>query len=628
MGAGGMTQEPRALGKPYDASADQALPGMPEPPPPTLAERLAAVDAAPQTESAPTHEWDPAGPVPMARIDITGEGEASRSLRRALRRGVLPDVYVQHGHLVEVSVATTAPITRRIVRRGRHLAVREIEAAALRRLLADHTFCYRVKPVKPPKGSPPDAPVTFAETEALPGAQTCRDVLSATVWDGVPPLAGVSTSPVLRPDGSLVQDPGYDEATGVYYSPTLDVGRIPDRPDEDGVERARRFVLEDVLGNFPWVDKADRANYVALLVTPLLRWYTGALAPLGAISAATAGTGKTLLAGDIPQALYGLTSRPWVASDEELRKSISTVLLHSTAPVVLFDNVPEWESVKSPTLAKLLTSEQWDDRALGGNEGIEVENDRLWMATGNSMTFGGDMPSRTVLVRLDAKMARPDLRPADDFKIPDLQSWLKEPGNAAALLRALLIMVADWVAAGARQGLYTKRQFTRWATAAGGFLAHHDVHGFLMNESALDQADDEMTQWLGFAHEWHTHFGDAWKSTTEVHADATNFGFNSTGGINDPWHGHFLTDGNGRPVTAVGLGKRLGGKIDRIFGSDADGYRIERLTNSRTGQNKYRVVLASTVTGVTGPDVEDAPAGAVEEQQGSLFDTGGSGATP
>jgi putative DNA primase/helicase len=48
-----MTEQPRALGKPYDDSADQALPGMPEPPPPTLAERLAAiVDAPPPPQHA------------------------------------------------------------------------------------------------------------------------------------------------------------------------------------------------------------------------------------------------------------------------------------------------------------------------------------------------------------------------------------------------------------------------------------------------------------------------------------------------------------------------------------------------------------------------------------------------
>lgn len=609
-----MSEQPRALGRPYDDSLDQALPAppggdWPEASAPPLAERMAAADAPAPPIDGPAVN---AGALP--RIDITGEAEGGRALRRALRRGILPDVYVRHGELVEISEATAAR-TRRIQRRGRQLAVRAVEPSSMRRLLAEHAWVYRMKPDKVAKGAPP----TWSEHETSPAVQLCRDVLSATDWAGVSPLFGVSTSPVLRPDGSLVQTPGYDEVTGVYYSPTLDIGTIPERPGEAEVAAAREFIVDDVLGNFPWVDKSDRANYLGLLVTPLLRWYTGALSPLGAITAATAGTGKTLLAGDIPQALYGLTSRPWVSSDDEIRKSISTILMTSTAPVVLFDNVPEWESVKSAQLAKLLTSEQWDDRLLGGNAAVEAENDRLWLATGNAMSFGGDMPSRTVLVRLDAKMARPDLRPAEEFKIPDMQDWLKTPANAAEVLRALLILVADWVAAGAHTGLYTKRQFTRWARAAGGFLAHHGVHGFLMNESALDQADDELTMWLGFAHEWYTHFGSAWKSATEVHASATNFGFDSAGAIADPWHGHYLADGHGRPVTAVGLGKRLGSKLDRIFGSDAEGYRIERLTDSRTGQGRYRVVRAAEVTGAAAP--ADARPSTPAPRQPGFFDT-------
>lgn len=555
---------------------------------PSLAERMAAAELAPAEA--------------MPHIEITGEAEGSRALRRAIGRGILPDVYVRRGALVEISEATTRP-KHHVQRHGRHLAIRDIKPPSLRRLLADHAYVFKNKPNRVGKNEPP----SWSEHEVLAPVLLCSDVLSQTAWPGVHGLAGVSTSPVLRPDGSLVQTPGYDEATGIYYSPSLDVGTIPERPTEAEVTTAREFVLTDVLGNFPWVDKADRANYIALLVTPLLKWFTGSLSPLGAISAATAGTGKTLLAGNIPQALYGLTSRAWVDSDEELRKSISTVLLTSTAPVVLFDNVPEWQSVKSPTLAKLLTSEQWDDRALGGNEGIEADNDRLWLATGNAMSFGGDMPSRTVLVRLDAKMSRPDLRPTDDFRIPDLQNWLTDPANAAELLRALLIMVADWVAAGADMGLYTKRQFTRWAQASGGFLAHHGVHGFLMNESALDQADDEVTAWLAFCHAWHVRFGINWKSTTEVHASATAFGFTSVGEVHDPWQGHYLTDGQGRPVSAVGLGKRLGSKINRIFGSDAHGYRVERSTDSRTGQNRYRVVPAASVTGVGADPEESAP---------------------
>lgn len=572
----------------YDASADQPLPGTD-----ALADRIAA------TEAVPVKISDVRAP---RKIDISNESEAGRAIRRALLAGALPETYRRHGHVVVVDELEAMPRSRG----GRHLIMGEVEPPALRRMLGEHTYTYRVKPVA--KKDQVDGGPTTYESEALPTVQTCRDVLSARRWEGLPPLSGVTSSPILRPDGSLVQAPGYDQATGMYYAPALDVGRIPARPDQALVEQARSFVLDTVLGDFPWEDKADRANYLALLVAPILRSMDASLLPLGAVSAASAGTGKTLLAGDIFAALFGLTSRPWVPHDEEVRKAVSTVLLGSTKPVVLFDNVPEWQSIASPILAKLLTSSQWDDRALGTMDAVDVENDRLWLATGNSMSFGGDMPSRTVLVRLDAKMARPDLRDPAEFKIPNLQAWLTDPGHAAEFLRNLLIMIADWVAHDRPRGNYVMRQFTSWARNAGGFLDHHGVHGFLGNADALSDVDDEMTAWLAFCHEWHSQFGTDWKTPTEV-ARSTQTMFDPMGGsVFDPWQGHYLVDSHGRPVSAVGLGKRLGGKVGRIFGGDVHGYRIEKLVNSRTGQSRYRVIRAADVDKIPDGKASDSSA--------------------
>lgn len=581
-----------ALGKPYDDSRDQPLPGMPADnaarpaavalPGSSLAERIAAAGKQ----------------QPATRIDLTNEAEAIRNVRRAILRRALPATYKRHGRLVVVDELEKPPARGFLSRGGSNLAVRDIEPPTLRRLVAEHTWGYKLKPESR------KADAKLVEVEAAPPVQVCRDVLDAHQWPGVQPLAGVTSAPVLRPDGTLVQDPGYDEATGMFYAPALDVGRIPERPAAAVAAAAREFVLDTVLGDFPWVDKADKANYLALLVAPILRTMAGALVPLGAITAAAAGTGKTLLAGDIPAALYGITSRPWVADDEEVRKAVSTVLARSAKPVVLFDNVPEWQSVSSPMLAKLLTSAQWDDRVLGSNTEIDVENDRLWLVTGNSMTFGGDIPSRTVLVRVDAEMSRPDLRDPREFKIGNLQAWLVDPDNAAELLRQLLIMVADWVAAGRHDGDYVMRQFTPWARAAGGFLDHHGVHGFLANRSALDVADDETTAWLAFVAEWHSQFGTAWKSPTEIARSATQM-FEPMSGSYDPWNGHYLVDGKGHPVTAVGLGKRLTGKIGKIFGGDVHGFRLERVVNTRTGQSSYRVIKAADIHN---PDLDVLPA--------------------
>jgi hypothetical protein len=566
------------MSTPARIPGETPLGDMPEPVDPrvALAERIAAAEAR--------RLVDVRQPV---KIDITNEAEAGRALRRVINRGALPNTYRRHGRLVVVDELDEVPVRRAVASRGgRHLVVRDVEPSTLRRLIGEVAYAYVLKK----ESRKVDA--KWIEVEALPAGQTCRDVLDSHSWPGVPALVGVTSSPVLRPDGSIVQTPGYDEATGMFYAPALTFDPVPAKPSEAEVTVAREFVVDTILGDFPWVDKADLANYLALLVAPIMRTKTGALTPLGAITAASAGTGKTLLAGDIPAALYGLSSRPWVDSDEEVRKSISTILVGSTKPVALFDNVPETRTVDSPMLAKLLTSAQWDDRLLGGNEAIDVENDRLWLVTGNSMTFGGDMPSRTTLVRLDAKVARPDLRDPSEFKIGNLQEWLTDDANAAELLRSLLILIADWVAAGAPKGTYVMRQFTPWARDAGGFLDHHGVHGFLANRQALDAADEETGQWLGFCHMWHSTFGDQWVTPTQVVASAEKFRIGSDGERLDPWQGQMFTDRHtGRPVSVVTLGKRLGGKIGKVFPAGDRSYRLDRTTDSRTGQNRYRVEL-------------------------------------
>ena len=73
-------------------------------------------------------------------------------------------------------------------------------------------------------------------------------------------------------------------------------------------------------------------------------------------------------------------------------------------------------------------------------------------------------------------MPRPEER--TEFKIPDLDQWILVPANQRQVLWHLLVLVADWTRSGAprHRGL-TMRQFTPWAEAVGGFLAHHGVRG-------------------------------------------------------------------------------------------------------------------------------------------------------
>ena len=97
------------------------------------------------------------------------------------------------------------------------------------------------------------------------------DLLGEVRWPGLPPLFAVVGAPVLRPDGTLLQRPGYDPTTGTYLAAKVPLDPVPDRPTAVQVARARAFVLDRFLVDFPWVTSADRANYLGLLLTPVLR---------------------------------------------------------------------------------------------------------------------------------------------------------------------------------------------------------------------------------------------------------------------------------------------------------------------------------------------------------------------
>ena len=167
-------------------------------------------------------------------------------------------------------------------------------------LLAQHVYCYRKKPVKGKQGESDKT----VEVSTLPGVSTTRAVLTQTTWPGLPHLAGVISMPIIRPDGTILAEAGYDAATRLYYRPALSIGRIPDRPTGVQVAEARMYIFDYVLTDFCWDTPASKANFFGMLMTPIMRRFIDGLPPFGLISAATRGSGKSLLT-EIMKALYG-----------------------------------------------------------------------------------------------------------------------------------------------------------------------------------------------------------------------------------------------------------------------------------------------------------------------------------
>ena len=466
-----------------------------------------------------------------------------RAVKQALNEGKVPGTYVTAGRVVICEEVSGSPdMVTAEGSRPLPVGVSQAAPAGLQALLADHTFTFRRVPVK-------GQPDQWEPSEFTPTAETLAAVLAPKSWPGLPPLNGIIGSPVLRPDGTLLAEPGYDKASGLYLASRVQLPQIPERqaPAAGTVAWARDLLFRQVLGDFRWAGGADMANYTAMLITQVIRrWLGGAPVPLLMITATDAGAGKTLLA-TICGVLFGLGKYIWTDDEAELRKQLTSVLADQSG-VICFDNVPKGTVIRSAVLSKLLTDRTWGDRLLGGNVLAKFANDRLWAVTGNNLRIGGDNRTRTVLVALDAG-PHPERRTG--FALPDLESWIEQPGNQRDLMFAVLVLVADWAAAGCPLAdVVPMRQFTRWSQAAGGFCAWHGVTGFGTNAGELEVMDDDNSDWTSFLARWAGMHGRVSVTSAQL-CDSQH---------DQRWGGTFPTGKGGMAMTSKGLGRRLAGE--------------------------------------------------------------------
>jgi hypothetical protein len=104
-----------------------------------------------------------------------------------------------------------------------------------------------------------DGPI---EPKVPPPMDVVRDVNNLSEWPGLPTIVGIIECPVSAADGALIDAPGWDPAARLWYQPApgLTVGTVPERPTPEDVASARELLLTDLLGDFPFADRASKAN--------------------------------------------------------------------------------------------------------------------------------------------------------------------------------------------------------------------------------------------------------------------------------------------------------------------------------------------------------------------------------
>ena len=332
---------------------------------------------------------------------------------------------------------------------------------------------------------------------ALPPFHVIDDML-AYPDPPLPHLDRVTQVPVFSPAGVLISTPGFNEEAGIYYAPQVgpSIPEVPISPSPSDVQLACS-ILEDLLADFPFTSKAERAHAIAAALLPFVRSMIHGATPLHLFEKPTPGTGAGLLASVLCYpALGGSPTIMTLGNSEDETRRTLTAKLGESPVVVLLDNVHTLDS--AALSAAITTPDVWTDRLIRTSAIVSLPVRCLWLATGNNPSLSSEITRRVVRIRMDARMARPEER--TDFRHPDLMGWVQREQHQ--LVWALLTLAQAWVAAGRPDGDITLGSFESWARVVGGILNVAGIEGFLTNRDELGVSDMEGGEWSQFVSRW------------------------------------------------------------------------------------------------------------------------------
>jgi hypothetical protein len=392
----------------------------------TISMALAALEDENEEEDAGTRisitiRTEPGGLASMTR-------KAAAALGLWTRVNPFKGVYRRSHTLVQPTrVADESELDNGGVELGR-LAIVPLDVDGLRFALADACYWEQYdgrsktsKPTDPPKDV----------SKALPAL--------ATNWRKIPILTGLVEAPVLRPDGSVLDQPGYDSGTGLLFDPgETEFPPIPEAPTREDALAALK-TLTDALPDFPFADGVSLSVALSGLITPLVR-KACPIVPLHVYTAGMMGSGKSELASYPSYIASGRPPLMMGQSESKEDKKRLLALLMEGRSMIVYDNIDH--QMKSSALCIALTSESYSDRVLGVSQMADARSWGTFYVTGNNAVLSEDLTTRALVCALDPNCERPDQR---EFKIDPRK---EVPQHRGKLVPAILTIVRAYLVAG------------------------------------------------------------------------------------------------------------------------------------------------------------------------------------
>jgi hypothetical protein len=389
----------------------------------------------------------------------------------------------------------------------------------------------------------------------------------------VPVLTGMISTPTLRADGSILQQPGFDYESGLLYNPQgFEFEAVPDAPSREEALNCLPTLLMP-FREFPFAEPVDKSVLLAATLTALMR-RSLRTAPLFAIDAPTAGSGKTYIAQTIGIIASGHT--PTIISqgksDEEDEKRIATVLIAGD-PIVVIDNCER--PIGGDTLCAVLTTDVWAARILGKSELARTPTNALFMATGNNLVIAGDMARRTLVCRLDPRIEHPELA-EHDFD-PRVEAEV----NRADLVSAGLTILRAFIAAGQPKQSAPLGSFREW-NMIRDVIIWLGLPDPVITVERNKVDDPQKSELANLLQTWETALGEQAHSLAEIGALAE---MNQSPEIDDLYRVLASMTRAGQ-FNAKSIGRLLMKHKDRIVND-----RVLRAESDSAGSKLYRVEL-------------------------------------
>lgn len=418
-------------------------------------------------------------------------------------------------------------------------------------------------------------------------------------------LDSVVVTPVMRKDGSILQTPGYDDATKCIYAPNAEFGSIPENPTLADAVKAKEEIMA-MVEEFPFKSDAHRAAYLALILTPFARPALGmAPSPCFGIDACRNNLGKTKLAKAARLLAEGVDNTTTLPPNEDaMQKKLLAYALQGTNTII-FDNAAKGTKVGGPTLEQWATDGKVEERILGISKLFSGNLLTTTVFTGNNLQFTSDMARRVVHIRLEANYEDP----ATVKHKFDLDAvWVL--ANRPRLVTAALTVLRAFVLAG-RPSMSSMPSFERWASLVASAVVWVGMPDPVETTRELLVDGDEEASTL-------SQLLEAWEKAQGTKKDGLRAGeaidLSETQGYE--WLREAIaafTGGKLGGISSGGLGKKLAANVDHVI----NGKKLIKVANKKLGIH-YKVVSATGTALAVQPDVKDIVDKLIDEQMDAI----------